>query len=350
MTAGHHRAPGGLSRRGVLGMAGLGVAAAGGGFGIWKAAGRTETPVGVAATPSAPAPTAAPFAEAADPDKLGGTVPFTAGKAKLGSYLALDKMTYPEAVEYRREQLGRDQAITHVFYAWPDRLPTSIEGMPAKSTPMVSWRGTKYAKILDGSSDDLIVAAARRIKRFDRPVLLRWGWEMNGRWYEWGGAQNGKNPAGYIKSFRHLRKIFDAEGADQVSWVWSPNWNSSTKQSWDTIDAYYPGDKYVDWVGVSGYNLHNESPDVLFDPIYRLFSARKPLMLTEVGSKDHGGSTKADWITKLSGYVAERPAIGGVVWFDTDTHPAYPEHWRFDTTAASTAAYQAMARTARFSG
>ncbi|GAA1620244.1 glycoside hydrolase family 26 protein [Actinoplanes couchii] len=353
MTAGHHRNRGGISRRGVLGLAGLGAAVAGGGFGIWKAAapsGPSSGGIHVAATPSAPAPTPTPFAAAEDPETLGGSVPFVAGKAMLGSYLALDGMTYPEAVKYRRKQLGRDQAITQEFYAWTDRLPTSIEGMPKKSVPMVSWRGTKYDRILNGSDDDLIAAAARRLKQFDRPVLLRWAWEMNGRWFEWGGAQNGKNSAGYVKAFRHLRKIFDKQGADQVSWVWSPNWNSSTKESWDTIDAYYPGDRYVDWVGVSGYNLNNESPDVLFDPIYHLYSDRKPLMLTEVGSKDHGGTSKADWITKLSGYVAERPAIGGVVWFDTDTHPSYPEHWRFDTNDGSTAAYRAMARTARFSG
>jgi hypothetical protein len=38
------------------------------------------------------------------------------------------------------------------------------------------------------------------------------------------------------------------------------------------------------------------------------------------------------------------------VWFDTDTHTSYTEHWRFDTTPESAAAYREMARSARFSG
>ncbi|HWS34449.1 MAG TPA: glycosyl hydrolase [Actinoplanes sp.] len=348
MSTGHHRAPGGMSRRGVLGLAGLGLGVAGGGFGILQAAGPSGriTPVQTAASS---APTPAPFADVDDPGELGGTVPFRENKVIVGSYLGLDGLTYPEAVKLRRKQLGRDQAITHVFYAWGDRLPSSIEGMPKKSIPMVSWRGTKYARILNGSDDEMIAGAARRIKRFDRPVLLRWGWQMNDRGYEWGGAQNGKDSEGYVKAFRRLRKIFDKQGADQVSWVWSPNWSPSTKESWDTFEAYYPGDEYVDWVGVSGYNVNKETPATLFDPIYHTFAARKPLMLTEVGSKDWGGTTKAEWIGELDSYIGQRPAIGGMVWFDTDTDPSYPEHWRIDTHADATAAYRKMVTSARFS-
>ncbi|WP_430781933.1 glycoside hydrolase family 26 protein [Actinoplanes sp. G11-F43] len=330
-----------ITRRGLLGLAAVGAL---GGCGVIS---RKEA----AAPAPSPSPevTPSPFAEADDPKKLGGTVPFVAGKAMLGSYLGLDGMTYPEAVKLRREQLGRDQRITHVFYAWRDNLPSSIEGMPKKSIPMVSWRGPKYPRILDGRSDDLIAAAARRTRDFDRPVLLRWGWEMNGDWYDWGGPRNDSDPAGYVKCFRRIRKIFDDEGADNVSWVWSPNWNSSPNEEWNRMEAYYPGDRYVDWVGVSGYNLNKEAPETLFDGFYRTYSPRKPLMITEVGSKDHGGTSKADWIKDLSAYVARRPAIGAVVWFDTDTHPSYPEHWRIDTDERSTAAYREMARTARFS-
>ena len=347
----------GISRRGLLGLAGLGAAAAAGAFGAWKAAGRepavpVTAPAAAPVEPRPPAPsgTPAPFAEAADPARLGGTVPFVAGKAMLGSYLGLSGMSYPEAVKLRRGQLGRNQRITHVFYAWPDTLPSKITGMPAGSIPMVSWRGPRYRHILDGGSDPLIARAARRLKAFDRPVLLRWGWEMNGFWYDWGGRRNGNDTEGYVKCFRRLRKVFDAEGADNVSWVWSPNWESQPRESWNRQDAYYPGDEYVDWVGVSGYNLGKERVARLFDPIYTKYADRKPIMISEVSAKDHGGATKADWITELQRYVEQRPAIGAVVWFDTDTHPHYPERWRFDTSKATTAAYRAMARSARFSG
>ncbi|MDI6105521.1 glycosyl hydrolase [Actinoplanes sp. NEAU-A12] len=354
MTAGNRRAPG-VSRRNVLGLAGLGVASATGLLGLWKAAAR-DSPATVSGTPAAsaapaaPLVTPAPFAQATDPGKLGGSVPFVAGKAMLGSYLSLDGKSYPEAVKLRREQLGRDQRITHVFYAWPDRLPNRIEGMPKKSVPLVSWRAPRYQKILSGASDDLIAAAARRIRDLGRPTLLRWGWEMNGRWYEWSGFENKQDTEGYVTCFRRLRQIFDDEGAGNVSWVWSPNWNSAPPEAWNRMDAYYPGDEYVDWVGVSGYNLSRESPATLFDPVYTAYSARKPIMITEVGAKDHGGTSKEDWIRDFSAYVGQRPAIGGVVWFDTDTHDAYSEHWRFDTRPESAAVYREMAGSDRFSG
>nr|BFE71384.1 hypothetical protein GCM10020092_046850 [Actinoplanes digitatis] len=181
-------------------------------------------------------------------------------------------------------------------------------------------------------------------------MLLRWGWEMNGDWYPWGAARNGKDPAGYIECWRRIHGIFAEEKATNVSWVWSPNWNSAPVEEWNTPEALYPGDRYVDWVGISGYNLHRETPDTLFGPIYRSFSARKPLMITEVGSVDRGGRTKADWITLFARWVEAHPAVGGVVWFDTDTHPGYKEKWRIDTDADSLAAFTAMAKSVRFSG
>jgi beta-mannanase len=173
---------------------------------------------------------------------------------------------------------------------------------------------------------------------------------MNGNWYVWGGSKNSEHSAGFVKCWQRVHRIFADEGASNVSWVWSPNWGSSTPESWNQIADYYPGDKYVDWVGMSGYNLHRETPATLFDTIYTMYSARKPIMITEVGSVDRGGRTKGDWITTFADWVDQRPGVGAVTWFDTDTHPGYAEKWRIDTDAESLAAYRAMAISARFGG
>ncbi|AGZ43272.1 glycoside hydrolase family 26 protein [Actinoplanes friuliensis] len=346
-----HRAPRRLTRRHLLGMAG-GLAAV---PVVAVAAQQVRSDQSAAEATSSPGrgvPSAAPSAAAAPKviTKGGGSVPFKPGHALLGSYLSLDGRTATQSQALRREQLGRDERIVHVFYDWADSLPTAIDGIPAKAVPLVSWRGTAYDDITSGRSDDRIARAARRLKRQDRPVLLRWGWEMNGDWYAWGAARNGQDPEAYIASWRRLHDIFAEEKARNVSWVWSPNWNSAPIEDWNTYQALYPGDKYVDWVGVSGYNLHRETPDTLFGPIYRAFAARKPIMISEVGSMDRGGRTKADWITLFADWVEAHPAVGGVVWFDTDTHPGYAEKWRIDTDAASLAAYVAMAKRPRFSG
>src|SRR4029453_533898 len=76
----------------------------------------------------------------------------------------------------------------------------------------------------------------------------------------------------------------------------------------------------------------------------------KPVMISEVGAVDRGGTTKADWITAFGQWVKQHPAIGGVTWFDTDTHPGDDENWRLDTDPEALAAYRAMARDPRFAG
>jgi len=349
-----HRAPARMSRRGLIGLAALAAVPAGvvsvralrGGPADGDTSGTApqgEEPPAVA-TP-APAKSSIPV----NTLKGGGPVPYVRDKVLLGSYLSLEGMSESAALQLRREQLGRSPRIVHVFYGWTDNLPQRLSYLPEKAYPMVSWRGTDHASILSGEHDELIARNARRLRRFGRPLLLRWGWEMNGDWYAWGGAKNDDDPDGYVRCWRRLRDIFADQGADNVSWVWSPNWNSSPDESWNAMDAYYPGDEYVDWVGVSGYNLHREPPDTLFGPIYRAYTGRKPLIISEVGAVDRGGSTKADWIALFAAWCRAHPRTGGVAWFDTDTHPGYHEKWRVDTDPASLAAYRDMARNPHFS-
>lgn len=347
-----HRRHRRLSRRGVLGLAALAAVPA---AAIAVQQARTKLPQAEADTtdtgrdvPAAASP--APAAPPAVPTlRGGGPVPYVPGKVLLGAYLDLKGMSEAESVKLRKQQLGADERILHVFYAWTDTLPDSIPWLPAKAYPMVSWRGTKHADILNGSHDSLIRRNAKQLKRLGRPVMLRWGWEMNGDWYAWSAAKNGDDASGYVRSWRYLRKIFDEQGADNVSWVWSPNWNNRPDVAWNKMDEYYPGDKYVDWIGVSGYNLHRETPQKLFGDIYDAYTDRKPLMISEVGAVDRGGTTKADWITLFATWCEQNPAVGAVTWFDTDTHPGYEEKWRIDTDPASLAAYRAMARDPRFS-
>jgi beta-mannanase len=173
---------------------------------------------------------------------------------------------------------------------------------------------------------------------------------MNGSWFEWDGAHNGKNPAAYAKAFRRIHKIFREHGADNVAFVWSPNWNSGPNVSWNRMERYYPGDAYVDWVGVSAYNFDGESPSTLLKHIVAAYGERRPVMLTETAAIEHGGRSKAEWIGALSAYVRGTPAVSGVVWFDTDVQEGSKHNFRFDSNAASLAAYRTMARSPRFAG
>jgi hypothetical protein len=348
-----HRAPAKLTRRRVLGFASLAAVPAVTYAGLHvRDSGPAAQATPRVAHSASPSAAARPSSVAAAPvvTSGGGPVPFRPGEAMLGAYLDLTGTSLTQALALRRQQLGRTERIVHTFYAWTDALLQGLPSLPAGSIPLVSWRGTTYADILNGSSDDLIAAAARRLAADKKPTMLRWAWEMNGDWYSWGGSKNPERSAGYVTSWQRIHKIFAAEGATNVSWVWSPNWRSSPPETWNEVADYYPGDKYVDWVGMSGYNLHRETPAALFDTIYTQYSTRKPIMITEVGAVDRGGRTKAEWIETFGTWVGDRPGVGAVSWFDTDTHPNYPEKWRIDTDADSLAAFRALATSARFSG
>lgn len=341
-----------MTRRVLLGAA---AAAAVGGVAVGiHELGSSSAPVaGPSPSPSpslSRSPTPSPSPTPVGKPGWGGPVPFKAGRVMLGAYLDLSGMNFDQAMALRRRQLGRGEKIIHLFYGFGDHLPSSLSYLPANTIPLISWRGVAYDTILGGHSDSIIKAAARNLAALRKPVFLRWAWEMNGNWYPWGGPNNDNNPQGYVDCWRYLHRLFAAQGAHNVAWVWSINWNNRPPVTTNRFQSYYPGDSYVDWVGLSGYDLGHESPQTLYDPLYNAYAARKPVFVTEIGAADFGGVTKGDFIRKFSTYVASRPAIGAVAWFDTDTHPDAPYNWRVDANADSLAAYKAMAASPRFAG
>ena len=326
-----------MRRRGFLGLAALPAVAAAG----CRTYRSEEVPPPVVSRP----PSTPPGAVRAG----GGPVPYARGKVMLGAYVDLRGLSAAAGLSLRRRQLGRVESIVHRYYAWTDPLPISLPYLTSSSTLMLSWRGPHYTQINGGGSDRLIAAAARRMAERGRPTLLRWGWDMNRDFYDWGGPANNRDTGGYVRAWRRLHRIFREQGADNVSWVWSPNGSARPDEEWNHFTHYYPGDEYVDWAGISGF-AQGQSPAELFDAFYDTYASRKPIMIAEVSAVDRGGLTKPEWITSFRRWVAQRPAVGAVVWFDTDTHPGSTEKWRIDSTDAALSAYRAMSDDPAFSG
>lgn len=76
------------------------------------------------------------------------------------------------------------------------------------------------------------------------PVFLRYASEMNGEWVPWNG-----DPELYKQKFSLVAKVMKEE-APNVAMAWVPN---SVPEK--NIDAYYPGDDVVDWVGMNLYSV-----------------------------------------------------------------------------------------------
>jgi hypothetical protein len=340
-----------LSLAGLAGLAGCGTAAEPSAAPVPSVVPSTVPSALPSAVPSAvppAAPTVVPTLSEAPPagDGRGGAVQAPDGTVMLGSYLALGGRSLRQSLNLRRSQLGREQRIVHRFYPWDGYVPSSEPEVADDSVLMVSWHGAAWAGILDGGSDANIRKVARKLKGMRRPILLRWGWEMNGDWFAWSGARNGRNADDYVKVWRRLHRVFADQDVTNVSWVWSPNWNSSPRESWNRVQRYYPGDDYVDWVGISGYNFFDESPSTLFDPVTSLYGSRKPIILSETAAV----RDKARYIKRLRSWAEDTPQLGAVVWFDTDIQEGTDNNFRFDTDSAALAAYRAMARSPRFAG
>jgi hypothetical protein len=206
------------------------------------------------------------------------------------------------------------------------------------AVPMITWEpwsapaGARHepeqpevslARIAAGDHDRLVRAFARDVAAYRGPVLLRLMHEMNGTWFSWGMGVNGNAPADFVAAWRHVRGLFEREGARNVSWVWSIN-NTESAEAAAAVPALYPGDRYVDWVSTSGFNWGEayswsswRDVDALFGDTYRTLERfGKPIMISEIATTGIGGDPEA-WITQsLARLRSAYPRVHAVVWYD----------------------------------
>ncbi len=157
---------------------------------------------------------------------------------------------------------------------------------------------------------------------------------MNGNWqFPWAEQLNGNRPGDYVNAWRHVHDIFQQNGVTNVSWVWCPNIAGSTTR---VMSSLYPGDAYVDWTCLDGYNKYDVwlSFNTVFtssginwlENSYQEIVAlapSKPLMIGETGSLEaaDGGALKAEWFQRAfsaAELTQNFPHIKAVVVFDWD--------------------------------
>jgi hypothetical protein len=214
----------------------------------------------------------------------------------------------------------------------------------------VEQRTYRLKRIVAGDFDAYITSWARAAKAIGGPLMLRPMHEMNGAWYPWGGAVNGNDAETFKAAWRHIHDIFVKEGATNVTWVWSVNWLSTPDTPENSFDAYYPGDAYVDWTGISGFNWGTSTDQQewrQFNEMYRgplayLETLGKPIMVAEFASVPNGGD-KVAWITDAYKRIREEhPEIKAVIYYDAiERRPKDTQDWRIDRPAKVAAAFEA---------
>jgi hypothetical protein len=221
------------------------------------------------------------------------------------------------------------------------------------------------AKGIAGKYDAYLHQYAKDIVATGLPLGIRLDHEMNGIWYPWsevdgsGNSINGNNVGDYVKMWQHVHDIFQEEGANSlVIWIWAPNIINNLPTSHKTsayLAGLYPGDDYVDWVGLSGYlrppyaSDQKYTFDYTFTPSLNQLRSltHKPIFLAEIGASETDGH-KVAWVTSLFQGLAkpENSDIVGFDWFDLAV-TSYVEgvretnDWRIDSRADSLAAFVA---------
>jgi len=193
---------------------------------------------------------------------------------------------------------------------------TTMPGM----TPMVSWNlPLSDGSVTSGKRDAYLRAQADAVKKFGKPVFIRLDWEMNATWYpEWNVPA--VSPSAFIAAWRHVYDVFQGEGASNAAFVWCVNvWRgpNNTENS-----AWYPGDGYVDWVGVDGYPQSATSDFLLDGPdglnAMASFAAghHKPVMLAEWAPQLPQPDTAAPVDLILDWATAHPDSVKALVYFD----------------------------------
>jgi hypothetical protein len=161
-------------------------------------------------------------------------------------------------------------------------------------------------QIAQGTWDSYIKSLADEAKAFGYLIFLRVGSEMNiNQGTLTDQASFGKNATAFVGAWQRVVDIFRSEGATNVMFVWNPNWDDAGPNHWT---AYYPGDSYVDWVGIDLYQYWSESDPNGMLQIYNDYSSQKPVMICEWGA-NYTDQSRTAFVNRFFDAVEARPDI-----------------------------------------
>ncbi len=181
-------------------------------------------------------------------------------------------------------------------------------------------------EIYRGNMDDQLRAWARAAADFGHPFLFRLNNEMNSDWTSYGGVVNLADPNIFTAVWQRIYRIFQEEDVDNCIWIFNPHDRQAPPSDWNNSLAYYPGNEYVQMIGVTGYNNGTyytqwaeewrEFEDI-YDQIWEEYQphfASFPWIITEFASSGIGGD-KVEWIEEMFEHIDDYPNIRIAVWF-----------------------------------
>lgn len=257
------------------------------------------------------------------------------------------------------QRTGKSLAIAHIYVGWHELDTNQFTGAVSELvkegwSPLVSSNPyfhdtcisqgkTLYKSIAEGRCDAFLKRVAISMRDTNTKILFRFAWEMNIPANEWSLDYTGSQPADFVAAWRHMHDIFRREGAGNVAWVFAPNVRNGNSTD---FREYYPGDAYVDWVGLDGYNWGSTQGWSVWQSFHDLFyesyielsgiALEKPFIISEFGTTDQGGN-KAQWYAAmLEKQIPQNfSRVRAIVFYDEDRRATEGADWRVDTSSDS---------------
>lgn len=226
-------------------------------------------------------------------------------------------------------------------------------------------------RIINGTFDNDLEAWAQEARDFGSPLLVEFGTEVNGEWFAWNGIWNGggrldgfgdptrpDGPERFRRAYQHIIQIARGEGASNIQWVFHVNDGDWPRENWNRLENYYPGDQWIDWIGVSVYGAQSpmaeEWPSFRNDldsvyPRLTALSTTKPIVLLEFAAAAHNPlGDQAEWAqAALRDLTTLRwPRIIGFSWWNeawqNDDNPKHDTTMRVQDNPQLAQVFQQM--------
>jgi hypothetical protein len=257
----------------------------------------------------------------------------------LGVYETGALRTYQPVAEFSKTA-GQQPNLVGYYSGWGEPFETSFAETASRhsAVTIVQWDPTlaSVSKIAAGGYDSYLRSFADSVRSFRHPVVIGFGHEMNAYWYSWG---YGHLPAStFVAAWRHIVTLFRARHADNITWLWTLQ---ADERDTGPIASWWPGEKYVTWVGIDGYYYY---PSETFFSIFGKTIAEVraltglPVLLSEVAVGPKAGQAR-----KIPDLFAGMRQYGtlGLVWFDIAQHNGvYHQDWRIEDNQAAETAFR----------
>ncbi len=229
---------------------------------------------------------------------LPSAAPGAAGSIEVGAWVKPPDSTGSSSanIAVLESEIGKPLNISLHYDPFTLTFPSSEELNDKTNgrTPEVSWDcGGTDADVAAGLYDATIKAEATNMAAFGSPILLRYKWEFNlpttandrTRCADPATDADGYfSAAKFVAAWRHIHNIFVAAGATNVLFLWNPDAGNGSPSA----VPYFPGDAYVDWIGIDAYDPNGRGLIATIAPGYAAYaslgSGSHPFMVGETGT------------------------------------------------------------------